>query len=157
MQAWRGQVPWPTYSKPQPPTVAERFWAKVDLLDGPEGCWRWTASRYRNGYGQFDGGVAHRFSYELHHGPIPDGLVIDHLCGQRYCVNPKHLELVTHAVNTQRGYSRNISGTHRRDLMAKRTHCKHGHQMTEPNTYVTKQGWRQCRTCRNERRTKHVA
>jgi hypothetical protein len=148
MRCWRGEADWPSYSRPTV-TAEDRFWPKVDRR-GEDECWPWLASRYRNGYGQFEGAGAHRFAYELARGPIPDGLVIDHTCGQKFCVNPRHLEAVTVATNTRRGYTKNIAGTHRRALMAERTHCSNDHELTAENVYVTKQGWRQCKSCRRE-------
>lgn len=88
-------------TKLTPPTV--RFWAKVKKT---KTCWLWTAASSR-GYGQL--GInkkliyAHRFSYELHRGKIPQGLHIDHLCRVKKCVNPRHLEVVTQRQNTIRG------------------------------------------------------
>ncbi len=80
------------------PSVAERFWAKVNRL-GEDDCWEWLASSQPHGYGQFAPGgraggmtTAHRVAYELTFGPIPEGLSIDHLCRNRGCVNPAHLE-----------------------------------------------------------------
>lgn len=82
-----------------------RFMAKVD--QGAEGgCWLWTAHRNADGYGvfRFDGqmGGAHRFAYRLLVGPVPDGMELDHLCRMRHCVNPEHMEIVTHAENVRR-------------------------------------------------------
>lgn len=93
---------------PDPPVEewASRFWDKVDK-DGHDGCWLWTDATSWNGYGRFYTGSrvmsAHRLSYELAVGPIPDGLQIDHLCRVRACVNPAHLEPVTLAENIRRG------------------------------------------------------
>ncbi len=89
--------------------TAERFWMKVDRR-GPSECWLWLAATNIGGYGRFyptreHGYYAHRFSYELRYGPIPDELVIDHLCRTPGCVNPAHLEAVAHRTNTLRGIS----------------------------------------------------
>jgi hypothetical protein len=104
------------------------------------GCWVWTASLSHDGYGQFcfrrRMRRVHRVTYELFKGPIPDGLVIDHLCRNLRCVNPEHLEAVTHKENTARG------------LSAPRKQCPHGHPYNEENTYIERStGRRRCRTC----------
>lgn len=137
----KGRVrPWP-----------ERFWAKVDQR-GPDDCWLWIASLNDAGYGQITmtDGVqrslrAHRISYELLVGPIPEGLEIDHLCRNRACVNPRHLEPVTGAVNKQR------ARPFRKPIEPK-THCPNGHEYTLGNTQIMKDGTRLCRTCQRRAR-----
>jgi hypothetical protein len=123
-----------------------RFLAKVNLGD-PADCWEWTAFRDGNGYGrlQIDGlaAKAHRVSYELSVGPIPDALPLDHLCRNPPCVNPDHLEPVTHRENILRGVGMGA-------INARRTHCAHGHEFNDENTLVTKQGNRACRPCNTE-------
>lgn len=84
-------------------SIEDRFWAKVEKT---ETCWLWTACKFSNGYGQFqrvDGGtkVAHRIAYELLVGDIPEGLVLDHVCHVRTCVNPAHLRPVTNKQNVE--------------------------------------------------------
>ena len=122
--------------------VVERFLEKIDFGTG---CWEWMAAR-RTGYGAFAVPPkrvlpAHRFAYELMRGPIPDGLVIDHLCRNRGCVNPWHLEVVTNRVNILRGTG--WSGRH-----ARVTHCPKGHEYTEVNIIWRSGGRRRnCRTC----------
>ena len=134
-------------------TLDERFWSKVDQ-NGPVPahrpdlgpCWLWTAEYLMpNGYGQLGvggaaGGMqyAHRVAYELLVGPIPDGLEIDHLCFVRHCVNPDHLEPVTHAENVRR-------------QKARITHCPQGHAYDAANTHIGKKGERKCRACGRER------
>lgn len=84
------------------PSVLERFEAKVRKTDN---CWFWTASTQGRGYGQFyyEGRVqlAHRVAWIMHHGPIPDGMVIDHVCHNTLCVNPEHLRLATIKANVE--------------------------------------------------------
>lgn len=105
-----------TTDDPNPPTFEQRFWAKVNK-DGPTPhqrpelgpCWVWTASLGKDGYGHIHNRgaepqtmSAHRAAYIIEVGPIPDGLELDHLCLNQRCVNPKHLEPVTHLVNMRR-------------------------------------------------------
>lgn len=120
-----------------------RFWAKVDKR-GPDECWPWIASRGTKGYGKakFSGRWVspHRFSYELHVGPIPEGHEIDHTCRNTWCVNWRHLEAVTPTENMQR-------------RKAATTHCKRGHEFTPENTtFHTKTGSKVCRTCMRDYR-----
>lgn len=125
-------------------TTEERFWQKVEI--NPDGCWNWTGSTTK-GYGQFGlkGRLvyAHRYSYQTLVGEVPSGLELDHLCRNRQCVNPQHLEEVTHSVNIKRGLGPSIS----RQRQLSKTHCPSGHPYDNTNTYVTSQGKRHCRAC----------
>lgn len=122
---------------------ADRFWSKVDTSGD---CWPWLGSKNPLGYGKFwlDGSLrkAHRVAYEWCVGPIPDGLHIDHLCRNPSCVNPAHLEAVTHRENVLRGIGPAAKN-------AIKTHCKNGHEFTPENTYrwEGKPNKRVCRTC----------
>jgi len=114
-------------------------------------CWVWT--RYLNkGYGALQVGtlaktkkvLAYKFSWELVNGPVPEGLELDHLCRNRACVRPSHLEPVTHQLNMLRG-----------DTFASRqvqvTECPQGHPYDEKNTHVKSSGKRKCRACDRDR------
>lgn len=123
-------------------SVQARFWAKVDLRElEPGSCWEWTGGNSGNGYGRFwlegRSQQAHRVAYELTVAPIPAGLQLDHLCRNRLCVNPGHLEAVTLAENTRR--------------RPRPTKCPQGHPYTPESTYLCPRGWRQCRICRRAR------
>jgi len=132
-------------------TLKTRFFEKVQVPDTADGCWLWAgATDKKTGYGRIkiDGraAMAHRVSYELRAGSISDGLHIDHLCRVRNCVNPDHLEPVTSQVNTIRGIGPQLAA----ERFAAITHCPSGHEKNEQNTYVKKDGSRQCRPCRRD-------
>jgi len=121
------------------------------------GCLVFTGNINRHGYGLIkdDSGkdrTVHRVAYELAKGPIPDGLVIDHKCRVRSCVNPDHLEPVTQRENCLRGIG--IPA-----INASKTHCYRGHELSDENTYP---GWRdkgerRCKTCTQDRaRERHA-
>ncbi len=122
-----------------------RFWQKVSKRRADQ-CWNWTGATSNTGYGILSvAGVrtyAHRYSWTFLRGPIPDGLVVDHRCSNRSCVNPAHLEPVSIGENSRRG-------------MLNREACKHGHAYTKTNTYVDPRGKRECRTCRAEARARY--
>lgn len=110
---------------------AQRFWSKVNV-GKPNDCWTWKASTTTGGYGQFlvEGRLvhAHRVAYTLTVGPIPEGLELDHLCRNRRCVNPTHLEPVTRQENIRRGEG--LAG-----INARKTHCPRGHALSGDNLY----------------------
>lgn len=118
----------------------EKFWAKVEKT---ETCWLWRGSVGAKGYGKFFmAGVswlAHRLSYFLTHGSIPDGMEIDHTCFNKICVNPSHIEAVSRQENMERW----------KVQMRRRKACKRGHPWTD--FYTTKAGSRVCRFCLRER------
>lgn len=131
------------------PPAEERFLAKVNKGVG-DACWLWTGGVSDTGYGSFgDNGrtqSAHRWSYEHFVGPVPEGLDLDHLCRIRRCVNPTHLEAVTHRVNALRGDAPGI--------VAWRTNvCHRGHSLEDAYLAHRSDGriTRRCRTCRIER------
>ena len=142
-------------------TVEERFWGKVNKLTDDK-CWKWTgATRGKEGvlYGvAWDGEKligAHRYSYELRHGEIPEGgeyrgMCVCHSCDTPLCVNPDHLFLGTHKNNMEDKVKKG-RGT------GSITHCKRGHEFTDKNTYVAKGGFRHCKRCRLIRETKRKA
>ena len=125
-------------------SLEQRFWEKVEQTDT---CWLWKGANDGHGYGDFvvdwrsnRHQKAYRFAYELANGTIPDGLVIDHLCRNRKCVRPTHLEAVTVAENNRRSAL----------VKASRPLCSKEHPYTPENTRV-RPGRRQCLTCERER------
>lgn len=150
--------------------LLERFLRHVAIPINKDECWLWTGAlqrggKYNGGYGKMGSGggggktvLAHRVSYELFVGPIPDGLQLDHTCHKaahcdlgpacphRRCVNPSHLEPVTGLVNARRAnYSKNGQATARRQLA--KTHCPSGHAYSQQNTHIDSYGYRHCREC----------
>ena len=124
------------------PDPIGRFWSHVEKTDG---CWFWRGNRRRRGgYGSFyihgRNTSAHRAAYEMLVGPIPDALVLDHLCCEPSCVNPSHLEPVTVAENSRR------ASVNRKAM----TECTRGHAMTGDNVVRRKDRSRYCRSCFNQ-------
>jgi hypothetical protein len=124
-------------------TVLERIMQRTDRSGS---CWLWTRSRNGKGYAEIKVGgrhhAVHRLAYELLVGPIPAGLVLDHTCRVRHCVNPEHLEPVTNAENILRGEGFGAKN-------AAKTHCPQGHPYDEVNTVIRPNGNRRCRACHN--------
>lgn len=107
-------------------------------------CWIWQGAKDTHGYGSLNFGkktqIAHRVVYEALSGKIPKGMSLDHLCRNPICVNPDHLEPVTHKENVLRGVGPTA-------INAQKTHCKRGHEFTKDNTRITVVGGRLCRAC----------
>jgi hypothetical protein len=129
-------------------TEQERFWRNVTILDN--GCWLWTGGLNSHGYGRFylstPGHIsravgAHCWVFTQHLGPIAKGLQLDHLCRNRACVNPLHLEPVTSRLNTLRGF--NVCANNSRKI-----HCLRGHLLTGDNLRILPDGSRLCLACR---------
>jgi len=124
----------------------KRLWNKVNISEN--GCWEWTGNTNHNGYGDFTVGYkhfrVHRFVYEVFVDSIKEGMTIDHLCSNRVCVNPEHLEQVTRGENTNRGRLNNIAAR-----IKNKTHCNYGHELTEENVFRWKSTnyTRSCKKC----------
>jgi len=107
------------------------------------------------GYGMFwwnkRKGLAHRFAYETFIGPIPEGLEIDHKCRNPSCVNPAHLQTVSHKTNIILGVVGEVNAARQRSI----THCPRGHPYNEVNTYISPRGGRNCRMCRRESQSRY--
>jgi hypothetical protein len=124
-------------------SIIERFERKY-IPEPNSGCWLWIGA-ISSGYGHFNSGIkgqsvlAHRFAYELHKGPVPEGLELDHLCRTRSCCNPDHLEPVTRQKNVWR--SPIWDGN--------KTHCPQGHEYSADNIYWAgpNKTKRQCKIC----------
>lgn len=128
-----------------PVPTKTRLLLGVEIPDLTTGCWEWQRyCHHTDGYavirmGSLGNRYAHRVSYEAFIGSIPDGLVIDHLCRNRRCINPEHLEPVTPQENQRRGLGYGL-----------KTHCPHGHPYDDENTCI-RSGYRSCRTCEQAR------
>ena len=128
--------------------IKDNFWQQVEVM--PHGCWKWQRATTNGGYGHFSlNGKdvrAHRYAFEQSVGEIPQGHELDHLCRNPKCVNPQHLEVVTRSENTKRGLAP-IMG---RLFQKGKTHCPQGHPYSASNTYITREGYRQCRICHRQ-------
>jgi hypothetical protein len=143
-----------TRRAPRGLTLEQRILRRV--IKGPE-CWEWDGFHATTGYGRFSiahgvSKTAHRAVYEILSGPIPDGMELDHLCNNRGCVNPAHLEPKTHLDNTRRGKF----AEHGSSL----THCKNGHERT-PENQMRRSKPRgplsECLACHREREARRKA
>lgn len=135
--------------------IPDRFWRKIVQQNT---CWVWTAATNSpTGYGVFRYNkrnyVAHRFLYEKLVEQVPADLDLDHLCRNRRCVNPAHLEPVTRAENLRRGIGPAVSAARQRAI----THCVQGHEYDTINTAYKKNGWRVCKACARIRSAKNRA
>jgi len=143
---------------PRKPTpIKERFMQRF-VKDEKTKCWNWISTKDYNGYGKISEGaanspdrkqwLAHRLSYTLFRGAIPEGMFIDHLCRNPSCVNPNHLEVVTNKENLHRGNNHQL------------THCKKGHELVDGNILYEKYPWglgRRCKLCRDANRKERDA
>lgn len=128
--------------------VLDRFFNKIEV--DANGCWLWIAYLDRDGYGRFRDAkskkvYAHRFSYEYFCGLIQEGMVIDHICRVRNCVNPKHLRCVSVRDNVLK------NSRSKQALNKVKTVCKNGHSFNSENTGTDKRGDRYCKQCARDR------
>ena len=133
------------------PRQQERFWKRVQKGDG---CWNWTGNKIKGGYGHVMVGktfrrngkaalllrLAHRVAYELTNGPIPEGMTIDHICGNPPCVKPDHLQVMSMRDNIMKGNAPPAR-------CARQTHCLRGHPLTGSNLYNSHRPGRSCKAC----------
>ncbi|PXH62351.1 HNH endonuclease signature motif containing protein [Klebsiella variicola] len=126
-----------------PASTESRLLSKVEK-DLETGCWIFTGSRLPSGYGILWNGArptgAHRISFQLYKGEIPAGKEIDHICNNRSCVNPAHLQAISHKENIHK--SSTLMGVN-----ARKSHCKRGHPLNGENLHITPLGARQCKEC----------
>lgn len=130
-------------------TIEERFWSKVLMIPFSE-CWLWTGWHDADGYGKLaipspsrSQLLAHRVSWEIHHGPIPAGKCVLHRCDTPSCINPAHLFLGTQADNMRDMHAKGRGRNGNYGI----THCLRGHEFTPENTYARNSGGRACRAC----------
>lgn len=128
----------------------ESVMAKIDIDN--TGCWNWTGHINQDGYGRITRNnkvmPAYRYVYEIFKGPIPEGMTIDHLCENKACVCPDHLQPRTNRENI-------LLGNNPAAINARKTHCDHGHEYTPENTILRKDGHRRCRECTIEYQVKY--
>lgn len=133
------------------------FWSKVDKSSEGQGCWEWLGTLNPGGYGVLygvegfpHGRLTHRHAYEALVGAIPEGLHIDHLCRNRRCANPAHMEPVTNSENVKRGFGPSVGGANLRAARAKqaaKTHCLRGHEYVGGNVRLANRRGRPYRLC----------
>jgi hypothetical protein len=131
-------------------SLRERLLRRL-IIDPETGCLLWTGHKTHDGYGLIfvttgkPQKLTHRIMWELHEGPIPEGMELDHLCSVRHCAAVAHLEPVTHLENLARGRGYNL------------THCKNGHEFDLFSTSWDSRGWRSCRTCNKDAVSRYQA